>query len=109
MTKKVQFESFIEEAILNIRNDRTKTNELLNDLMIYVTKGEDRHKEVGMTLAKYVETLQRSNEQIVKLASLVRKNSDIETDLDELDRDKIFDTLVNSGINSGKSTSKKNK
>ena len=62
---------FITEAISNIRKDREVTHELLSDLIKIASQSEHNHKEVSMAAAKYVETLQRSNEQLVKLASLV--------------------------------------
>jgi hypothetical protein len=47
-----------------------------------------------MTLAKYVETLQRSNEQLVKLCGLMsKKESDDE--LTEKDFAQIFDQIQN--------------
>ena len=67
---KHDFELLSEEALDNIRKDREQTRELLNDLIKYISGAEDRHRDVGMTAAKYVETLQRSNEQLVKIASL---------------------------------------
>jgi len=64
---------FIDEAIQNIRKDREVTHELLTDLIGIASQSEHSHKEVSMAAAKYVETLQRSNEQLVKLASLIQK------------------------------------
>jgi hypothetical protein len=72
MSKKV--DDYLKEAIDNIRNDREITRELLDDAIKYVAKDEARHKEVGVILSKYVETLQRSNEQLVKIAGLMSKN-----------------------------------
>lgn len=72
MSKKV--DDYLKEAIDNIRNDREITRELLDDAIKYVAKDEARHKEVGIILSKYVETLQRSNEQLVKIAGLMSKN-----------------------------------
>lgn len=106
MSKTNDFESLMEEAVTNVRADRTQTTQLLNDLLTYISSQSDRHKEVGITLAKYVETLQRSNEQLVKLAALVKKNTDNETELNDADRDKIFDSLHNT-INTPKKASKK--
>jgi len=45
-----------------------------------------------MTLAKYVETLQRSNEQIVKIATLMSKNEKSEG-LTEDDMDDIYSMI----------------
>ena len=69
-----KLEKYIEEALENIRSDREVTRELLDDAMKYLAKDESRHRDIGITLSKYVETLQRSNEQLVKVASLVSKN-----------------------------------
>ena len=66
---KQDFQDLAEEALGNIRDDREQTKELLKDLIRYIAAAEDRHREVGLTAAKYVETLQRSNEQLVKIAS----------------------------------------
>ena len=72
MSKKV--EERLKEALENIREDRKVTRELLDDAIKFVAKDEARHQQIGLTLAKYVETLQRSNEQIVKIASIMSKN-----------------------------------
>ena len=41
--------------------------------MKHIHTGEDKHREFGLIAAKYLETLQRSNEQLVKLAALLQK------------------------------------
>lgn len=85
--------TYLEEAIENIRNDREITKELLNDLIVYLSENESRHKEVGTIAAKYVETLQRSNEQLVKIASLLQKKQKGVPSLSEMDKEEIFDIL----------------
>ena len=69
MSKKI--DKFLDEAVTNIREDREITRELLEDAIKWLAKDEARHKEIGFTLSKYVETLQRSNEQLVKIATLL--------------------------------------
>ena len=66
-------DNYLEEAIGNIRKDREIKQELLNDLIVYLSADEARHMEVGQVAAKYVETLQRSNEQLVKVVTLLQK------------------------------------
>lgn len=88
-----KLEKYIFEAIDNIRNDRDITRRLLDDIMVYLSKSEERHREVGLTAAKYVETLQRSNEQLVKVATLIQKKDSKQTDLTESDKEEIFDLL----------------
>jgi hypothetical protein len=69
-----KLEKYIEEAIGNIRDDREVTRELLDDAIKYLAKDESRHRDIGLIIAKYVETLQRSNEQLVKVSGLLSKN-----------------------------------
>lgn len=93
MSKKLN--QFINEAVKNIRKDRETTQELLNDLITIAAQSEHNHKEVSLAAAKYVETLQRSNEQLVKLAALVQKNEKKEESfsLSGTDKDDIYDMI----------------
>ena len=86
-------DSYLEEAIKNIREDRAITATLLVDLVTYLKASEERHREVGAVAAKYVETLQRSNEQLVKVAALLQKNVSSETVLTQEDKEELFDIL----------------
>tara|TARA_R110002153_G_scaffold243494_1_gene398843 strand:- start:798 stop:1091 length:294 start_codon:yes stop_codon:yes gene_type:complete len=90
---KYDFETLSKEALDNIREDREQTRELLNDLIKYLSGAEDRHRDVGITAAKYVETLQRSNEQLVKIASLKQKEEKVSIGLSDDDRDDLFNEL----------------
>ena len=87
----------ISEATRNVKEDRAATKTLLMSLMKYMQVGDDRHREVGIVAAKYLETLQRSNEQLVKIASLVHKKSAKEEDssISDEERDELFD-MINS-------------
>jgi len=93
-----KLEKYIAEAIDNIRNDRDVTRRLLDDVIVYLSKSEERHREVGLTAAKYVETLQRSNEQLVKVAALIQKKDSKQTALTESDKEEIFDLLQKGDI-----------
>jgi hypothetical protein len=86
-------DNYINEAIENIRKDREITKSLLNDLIVYLSVDEERHKEAGVIAAKYVETLQRSNEQLVKVVTLLQKKQSTSVELSELDKTEIFDLL----------------
>lgn len=90
-------EKYIEEAIKNIRDDRDITRRLLDDVMVYLSKGEERHKEVGLTAAKYVETLQRSNEQLVKISALLQRKESKQVGLSSDDKKDIFDLIQRDG------------
>ena len=68
-----KLDKYIDEVIKNIRDDREITRELLDDAVKYLAKDESRHRDIGLIIAKYVETLQRSNEQLVKVSGLLSK------------------------------------
>lgn len=85
----------IKEAIDNIREDRETTRELLDDALRYLAQDQSRHRDIGQTLAKYVETLQRSNEQLVKLCGLMSKSEKSE-ELTDKDFAQIFDQIQES-------------
>ena len=91
MSKKI--EDFIEQAKSNIIEDRAATKTLLMNLMKYMQSSDDRHREVGLVAAKYLETLQRSNEQLVKLAALVQKDSSKSANITEEDKQELFDMI----------------
>jgi hypothetical protein len=89
-------DTYLDEAIKNIREDRAITATLLTDLVVYLRASEERHREVGPVAAKYVETLQRSNEQLVKIASLIQKKRASNANLTDEDKNEIFDLLSES-------------
>jgi hypothetical protein len=68
--------------------------------MTYLAGDETRHTQVGQVAAKYVETLQRSNEQLVKIAALLQKKVNSEAaELSDNDKSEIFDLIKESGQN----------
>lgn len=87
-----KIDQFLEEAVNNIREDRDRALSLLKDIADFIGQSQDRHREVGATAAKYLETLQRSNEQLVKITALMQKSKDSEYgDLDENDAKSLYD------------------
>ena len=90
MSKKL--DETIAKALKNIEEDRKITKELLDDAIKYVAVDEARHREVGIIMSKYVETLQRSNEQLVKIAGLMSKNEK-SVGLSDLDKNDLFDMI----------------
>tara|TARA_B100000073_G_scaffold347852_1_gene363639 strand:+ start:2897 stop:3196 length:300 start_codon:yes stop_codon:yes gene_type:complete len=96
--KNNNLESFIEQATENITDDRAATKALLMNLMQYMQTADDhRHREFGLIAAKYLETLQRSNEQLVKLASLIQKKEKTTEGISDQDRQDLFDLINNDG------------
>ncbi len=88
-----ELENYIQEAIDNIRDDRDITSTLLTQVFAEITNGQETHKDLGLIAAKYVETLQRSNEQLVKLTSIMAKKTDTSVELSEEDKKSLFDVI----------------
>jgi len=86
-------EKYILESIENIKEDRDVTKSLLKDVMMYLSGDEVRHERVGQVAAKYVETLQRSNEQLVKVIALMQKRVDKSSEFTDEDKAEIFELL----------------
>lgn len=87
--KREDFESYINEAIKNIRSDRALASKLLVDLVQFMHQQSD-HATLGSTAAKYLETLQRSNEQLVKITATLGKQSAASVEISE---DEIYDMI----------------
>ena len=94
MKKKLSRDELIQVAIDNINQDRESAQELLQDVASHIGQQKDRYATVGMVAAKYLETLQRSNEQLVKLVTLMAKKQDnLYGDLDDEDKKNIYDSF----------------
>ncbi len=92
-------ESYINEAIKNIRSDRAITTTLLMELMEYMKRDDEKKESVGTIAAKYVETLQRSNEQLVKISALLQKKAGSEQGLTDEDKSELFDLIKEGTTN----------
>ena len=96
MSTKKSLEEYIAEATHNIQNDRAVTSKLLLDLVDHMNKhAEDKytHKNFGEIAAMYLETLQRSNEQLVKVAAIVQRQEGDKEGMSKKEKDAIFDLI----------------
>ena len=89
-------DSYISEAITNIREDRSIAAMLLTDLAATMKQNAKTHEEVGPIAAKYLETLQRSNEQLVKISALLQKRQTMEG-LSDQDKTALYDLIKETG------------
>ena len=84
---------YLNEAISNIREDREKAKEFLGSLETLISAEGSSHKYLGSVAAKYLETLQRSNEQLVKVVALIQKKQAGSDKLSEDDKNEIFEMI----------------
>jgi len=85
-------EEYLDEAITNIRDDRAMASNLLVDLVNVLKVDPSKHQYSGQVAAKYLETLQRSNEQLVKITAMLQKR-EAATSMTELDKEEIYDLI----------------
>lgn len=89
----LDLEKHLNDAIENIENDRAIASDLLVDLMQHIKADQTKHQYSGPVAAKYLETLQRSNEQLVKIASLIQKKDSSSQGLTKFDKEEIYSIL----------------
>ncbi len=90
---KNDLDSLINEALDNIRGDRKAAREFLNEIANCIVAAPDQNKYLSPVAAKHIETLQRSNEQLVKLIAIQKKSAPKESALSEEDKDSLFDLI----------------
>lgn len=95
MSKK-DLDTLIDEALGNIRNDRKVAREFLNEVANEIARDPQQNKYLSPVAAKHVETLQRSNEQLVKIIALTQKNQEKGLSLTEEDKNSLFDIIQDS-------------
>ena len=69
----LSLEAYIEETTKNINEDRAMAKTLLVDMMADMATSASDRRELGPVAAKFIETLQRSNEQLVKLSAILQR------------------------------------
>ena len=90
---KQDLESLVNEALDNIRNDRKMAREFLNEIANQIATDAEQNKYLSPVAAKHIETLQRSNEQLVKLIGLRQKGQQQTSVLSEDDKKSLFDLI----------------
>ena len=93
MGKRRNLEEYMQEATRNVREDRALAKSLLIDAMNDMKMSDAARKELGSIAAKYVENLQRSNEQMIKLSALLQKQQGSSVGLSEEDKEDLYDML----------------
>lgn len=94
MAKK-DLETLMDEALDNIRSDRKVATEFLNEIANQIATDPDNNRSLSPVAAKHVESLQRSNEQLVKIISITQKEKSQQVGLSEDDKNSLFDIIGN--------------
>ena len=91
-----KLDTLFNEALENIRGDRKLTREFLNEVANEISRDPTQNKYLSPVAAKHIETLQRSNEQLVKVISLKQKETTNSIELSEHDKEELFDMIQNN-------------
>ena len=93
MSKNSDVDTLIGEALDNIRDDRKLAREFLNEIANQIAADAGNNRGLSPVAAKHIETMQRSNEQLVKIIVLKSKKQDQSFELSESDKNEIYDIL----------------
>ena len=96
-----KIDTLITEALDNIRNDRKIAKEFLNEIANQIANDSEQNKYLSPVAAKHIETMQRSNEQLVKIINLKQKSTVGTIDLNQKEKDELFD-LIQGDLNGAK-------
>lgn len=88
-TDQEKIEEYLEKAIKNIESDRGDASLLLHKLLIELSNNVHLTKDYGPVAAKYLEVLQKSNEQLVKISYLLKKQQ--KEEFEEGEKEKFFE------------------
>lgn len=80
-----------KESYQNALDDRENANILLVDLMKVSMNNSTNHLQFGSLMAKYLERMSKSNDQILKLAELIAKEQEAN---ESVTPDEIFSKIM---------------
>jgi hypothetical protein len=109
--KEEQLQSYVQKILDNIEVDRAKADHLLEDIMGEIKVRKNEYSYLGPVAAKYLESLTRCNEQLVRLVSLLkpRVSKDENEELTSDDREVLFDVFQKDQNKISKEKTKKEK
>ena len=90
-------EQIWNEIYQNAFQDREKASMLVTNLWKEITADPEKHALYGTTMTKYLERMSKSNDQLVKISTLLQRKESKQTGLSSVDKDEIFDLLQGSG------------
>jgi hypothetical protein len=94
-----KLDDLLDEALDNIRSDRDLAREFLNEIATVISADSEQNKYLSPVAAKHIETMQRSNEQLVKIIGLKQKTAVESLELSEEDKDNLFDLIQGEAAN----------
>jgi oligoribonuclease (3'-5' exoribonuclease) len=93
--KKISYDVFVDKTVTNLDEDRDRALKIFNILknQLNLATTVEEHVKLGAIAAKCVETMQRSNEQMLKVSGLLQRDHENEEE-EDLDSEELFDLLA---------------
>lgn len=91
-------------AYENIQADRSTASMMLTEIMELFSAMQNPNDkreylvQIGPTITKLIEAQQRSNDQIVKIAAIIKKASDSEEDFSQDDYTEVLKEIQNEDL-----------
>ena len=84
--KRILWKEIYQNAIL----DRQNAHVLFVEAYTTMSQGTTEHATLGSTLSKYLERMNKANDQLLKLAELMNKS---ESEFNKIDADDLFSQI----------------
>ena len=84
--KKILWKEIYENAVL----DRQNAHVLFVEAYTTMSQGTTEHATLGSTLTKYLERMNKANDQLLKLAEIMSKS---ESEFNKIDADDLFSQI----------------
>jgi len=84
--KKILWKEIYENAI----TDRQNAHVLFVEAYTTMSQGTTEHATLGSTLSKYLERMNKANDQLLKLAEIMARSED---DFNKINADDLFDQI----------------
>jgi len=83
MTDQKDLDECLSKIIENAENDRELADNLLSELTSEIKESKknndfDKHERAGNTANKYLQSIQRANDQLIKVAKIIRDDKQVE-------------------------------
>lgn len=90
--EKILWRQIYENSI----NDRSNANLCFLDLYPHVTSDTDNHMTHGLQIVQYLTRMEKSNEQLIKLATIIQKALEKEHKEESIDTNALFEEIQRS-------------
>ena len=90
--EKILWRQIYENSI----SDRANANLCFLDIYPFLRNDLEHHMQVGMQAVQYLTRMEKSNEQLIKLATIIQKSLENQKEEESIDQDALFAEIQKS-------------